>query len=87
MAAHEAVSVQLEIKIKAPRGVEPSQSLMDEFVREWADSGNTPPGVSIRIIEWDNPRGGGKPTSQKEARERFGRLLRRGRATFSVRSN
>lgn len=79
----DAVSLQLEIKIRVPRGYRITQDLMDEVVRNWAEDGDAPDGIDIRIIDWKRSGKTHRPTNQDEARERFRGLLQQGR--FAVR--
>lgn len=84
----DAVSLQLEITAKVPEGYELTQELLDEVVSRWADTGKSPEGVTIKIIDWK--RAGakrGRPTNQREARERFRGLLQGGRVTFDLRGS
>jgi len=91
MAGNEAVSIQLEITVRKPVGVELTQELMDQVVRRWAIDGHAPRGMKIRIIDWKHPgrygRSHGSRGSQESARLRFRGLLQEGRFTINLRSN
>lgn len=86
MAGNEAVSIQLEIAVRKPVGVELTQELMDAVVRRWAVDGHAPRGMKVRIIDWKHPgrRGTG---SQEAARLRFRGLLQEGRFTVNLRDH
>lgn len=84
----DAVSLQLEITARVPKGYRLTQELLDQVVRDWAEEGDTPDGIDIKIIDWKRPGGRAKrPTDQDEARERFRRLLQEGRFTVRLRSD
>lgn len=86
----DAVSLQLAIKIQKPKGVKITRAFLDEVVREWADSGETPSGIDIRIIDWKrNDRAPVKvsQSEQETARHNFKEVLRQGRFTVQLRSN
>lgn len=82
----DAVSLQLEIRARVPRGYRLTQEFLDEVVRNWAQDGDSPDGIDIKIIDWRRPGAKiGRPTNQDEARERFRRLLQQGRFTVRLR--
>jgi hypothetical protein len=87
----DAVSIQLEIRMKKPVGVEPTQELLDHVVRAWANSGKAPRGMKISIIDWKRGRtstsASSRSSSQEDARLRFRGLLQAGRFTVNLRSD
>lgn len=84
----DAVSLQLEIRARVPRGYRLTQELLDQVVREWAEDGESPDGIDIKIIDWKRPGAKrNRPTNQDEARERFRRLLQAGRFTVRLRDS
>lgn len=88
MPGNDAVALQLEITMRIPDGCMVTQQLLDEMVREWAEDGETQPGVDIKIIDWK--RAGGRSTKardQDEARTRFRGLLQQGRFTVRLRGD
>lgn len=92
MPKSNAVSLQLEISAKVPRGHELTRELMDAIVRRWAEDGSTPRGMSIKIIDWTRDDGSvdtpaDVDATQDEARESFRRLLRAGRFTVRLRGD
>lgn len=88
LGTSDAVSLQLEITAKVPRGYKLTQELLDEVVRGWAEDGEEPRGFRIRIIDWKREGARkGRPTNQEEARERFRGLLQQGRFTVNLRDS
>lgn len=88
MAGNDAVSLQLEIRVRKPVGVELTEELMDQIVRRWAINGHAPRGMKIRIIDWKHPgKGSSRSGSQEAARLRFRGLLQEGRFTVNLRSH
>jgi hypothetical protein len=85
---NEAVAIQLEIKLRKPKNVEPTRDLLDAVVRHWANTGVAPRGMKIRIIDWKHSgKSRHKAVDQRDARLRFRGLLQSGRFTISLRSN
>lgn len=87
MAGNEAVSIQLEIAVRKPVGVELTQELMDAVVRRWAVDGHAPRGMKVRIIDWKHPGRLAGKGSQEAARLRFRGLLQEGRFTVNLRDH
>jgi hypothetical protein len=89
MAANEAVSLQLEIRVRKPKNVELTRSLLDAVVRQWANTGSAPRGMKIRIIDWKHPgrRGESSGRSQEALRLSFRGLLQSGRFTVGLRDS
>lgn len=86
----EAVALQLSIRASVPKGYRLTRELLDEAVREWAESGESPDGMEISVTSWKTLRRGKvvvPPGESDEARERFKEVLRQGRFTVSLRSN
>ncbi len=86
----DAVALQLAITVRKPKGVKLTRDFLDEVVREWADSGDEPTGIKIRIIDWkrnDRPAVKVGASEQETARSRFKEVLRQGRFTVRLRSN
>lgn len=86
MAGNEAVSIQLDIRMRVPVGVEPTQELLDQVVRKWAIDGKAPRGIQIRIIDWRHPNRKSGKGDQESARLRFRGLLQAGRFAVNLRS-
>jgi len=85
----DLISIQLDIRVKKPKGFKLSRAAVDGAVRDWAESGVQPEGYRIRIIDWR--RGSNRTTpasagvSQDQARERLRGLLRSGMFTVKFR--
>jgi hypothetical protein len=82
----DAVSLQLEIIADVPKGTELTEEFLDKVVRNWAEDGDTPDGIEIKIIDWKREGKTRRPTDQDEARTRFRGLLQAGRFTVRLRS-
>jgi hypothetical protein len=85
----DLISIQLDIRVKVPRGFKLSRAVLDQAVRDWAANGVQPEGFQIKIIDWrrgstrTTPASAG--TSQNQARERLRGLLQSGMFTIKLR--
>jgi len=82
-------SLQLEITVPRLEGFEYTRQFMDDVVRMWADTGETPKYIRVKIVSWDSGRGkkSTRGMDQEELRQRFRGLLRRGRFTVQLRTD
>lgn len=83
----DAVSLQLEIRVRVPKGFSLSREFLDQVVREWAEEGDTPSGIEVRIVDWKRGGRAYKATDQDDARAKFRRLLQEGRFAVDVRAH
>jgi hypothetical protein len=85
----DLISIQLDIRVKVPKGFKLSRAVLDQAVRDWAATGVQPEGFKIKIIDWrrgskrSTPESAG--TSQDQARERLRGLLQAGMFTLKLR--
>ncbi len=80
MAKSSAIRIQIGIKLDKRANV--TAQFLNEVVKYWADSGETPEGIEIVSINWKHPRKPWKTDDAESARHRFARLLQH--VTFSV---
>jgi len=51
----DPVSVQVSLAVRVPKGTAVSKKALNDAYLQWIETGNLPPGISIRGIFWRNP--------------------------------
>lgn len=89
-SSRDPLEIQVNIKMRLPKGTAPTESLAQEFINYRIEHGEDHPRATTKIVRWRNPSRGGRAGNWRQGNQgdawgTLGKFLAAGNAEIAIR--